>query len=314
MYIEYLKEMGTEHLNREETSFCNFFYDHIQRKRFGVGSVWAVYGALNNYAKKNLDLNLNKFVMLRSMMRNITHKYLPKQSGVITAGQFATFIGVLREEFYDQENDRSLLILVISVLMWYGLLRGCEIFYINIGDVVLNPRDCSIRIEFNHATKTRVKPFKYSIPPDFYDEFVEYIQQLSPDSHSATPFLKYRTKKYGFRDRNVGKAIHKAILRKIESVLGLKPGSVTMHMFRRSGATQMADSGAGAFQLKVAGRWRSVGVAEVYVADSLARERVAMNLLSGHSAEDNDLKLVSTYHITFTISYHQTLTDIYTID
>ena len=126
---------------------------------------------------------------------------------------------------------------------------------------------------------------------------------MSPDAHKQTPFLKYRTKKYNHRDRNVGKAIHNAILRKIESVLGLKKGSVTMHMFRRSRATQMADSGAGCFMLKVAGRWRSLGVAEVYVADSLARERTAMDMLSGHSVDEKELKLVSK------IQTHSPLTD-----
>ena len=78
LYKTYCKEMDCEHLASEQTTFCNFYYDSIQSKKFGVGSVWAVYAALNNYSKKEFGKNLNQFAMLRSMMRNITHKYLPK--------------------------------------------------------------------------------------------------------------------------------------------------------------------------------------------------------------------------------------------
>ena len=60
-----------------------------------------------------------------------------------------------------------------------------------------------------------------------------------------------------------------------------KAGKIMAHMWRWSAATQMADSGAGAFELKHAGRWRSINVAEIYVAESLARERETMKRLSG---------------------------------
>ena len=233
---------------------------------------------------------MNGFAMLRAMMRNLIYTYLPKQSGTITVEQYQKFVNVLRSQYYEDGDDMALLIMIASVLAWYGLLQACELLLINIRNVVLSPRDRSIRIDFQKATKTRVKPFKFSIPSDFYEEFEEYLRQLSPNAHVDTPFLKYRTSRYNFRDKNCGPALTKKVTKKVKEMFGFPKNMVTFHMWRRSAATQMAASGAGMFALKVAGRWRLVNTAEIYVAESLKRERDVMRMLtkSGENKRESD--------------------------
>ncbi|KAJ8915302.1 hypothetical protein NQ315_014810 [Exocentrus adspersus] len=77
-----------------------------------------------------------------------------------------------------------------------------------------------------------------------------------------------------------------SIPKKIAAYLGLpEPNSFTGHCFRRTSATFLADSGADIQVLKRHSGWRSSGVAEAYVEDSIENKVNISKILFSNSTE-----------------------------
>ena len=79
----------------------------------------------------------------------------------------------------------------------------------------------------------------------------------------------------------MGPRKHTAVLRKIELFLGLTPNSMTCHCWRRSAATELANSGISLLGLKRAGRWKNLKSAEEYLEHSIPVQRDRMTRLFG---------------------------------
>ena len=77
----------------------------------------------------------------------------------------------------------------------------------------------------------------------------------------------------------MGKGRHAGILRRIESFLGLPPNSLTSHVWRRSAATELANSGISLLGLKRAGRWKNLASAEEYLEHSIPVQQDRVNRL-----------------------------------
>ena len=77
----------------------------------------------------------------------------------------------------------------------------------------------------------------------------------------------------------MGKMKHSATLRKIELFLNLAPKRLSSHYWRRSAATELANSGISLLGLKRAGRWKNLKSAEEYLEHCLPVQRDRMTRL-----------------------------------
>lgn len=280
-YLEYCKKENRDNIE-DETTVCNYFYDSLcVNKTFGLGSVWNKYSCLNNHINKSYGINLNSYRQLRTFMTNVTARYVPKKSGTMTFGEFQQLTQELRRLAEDGDHNARLHLIAV-ILMWYGMLRAGEVFMITVNNVTLNHESKKVRINFTAPTKTRKTGFAYMIPSTFFEDFVVYISELNSRCGKDTCFLKrWSQKKH--RNRNAGKAILDKLRTHCEQQFPRLKGKITHHMWRRSAATTLADNGANSFQIKMAGRWNTIKVAEGYVAESQIRMEDTMNLLNSET-------------------------------
>ena len=254
LYESYCRECGIP--EKSEVSVCYFIHEMLNRKIFGVGSVWSVYSCLNwTYSTKYRE-NLNKYRQLRALLTGLTKHYIPKKSGVISAEK----IKELLTKKLRMDDPFELMTIVTVALAYFGLLRKSEILTLEYQDVHLDKKNRLIEVFYDHPSKTRPIGFKYTIPSWLFDAFERYTEQIK-DKKPSGRFLKNAVKaKYGkiVRKTNMGKGRIDIMLRRIEILLGLEPKVLTAHCFRRSGATALADSGASVINIKRAGRWRSL--------------------------------------------------------
>ena len=96
--------------------------------------------------------------------------------------------------------------------------------------------------------------------------------------------MRYWQKKERYRKNPAGITLLRRLSEEIEDEFQELVGMLTNHLLRRSAATEMANNGANALQLKMAGRWNNIKTAEGYVADILDREHDAMRMLNGRHA------------------------------
>ena len=66
-----------------ENTVVFFFKWHLDKKRFGIGSVWSVYSCVNHLFAKRWGKNLNTFLALRMFLKALTKWYVPKKSDII---------------------------------------------------------------------------------------------------------------------------------------------------------------------------------------------------------------------------------------
>ena len=128
-------------------------------------------------------------------------------------------------------------------------------------------------MDFKDSIKSRARGFGFAAPPKTYDWFVTYISQIGKKKESKVPigekkFLKNYSFKGKKRYQNMGRDRISSILRRIETFLGLDPLTLTVHIFRRTSETFLADSDISLLGLKRAGRWKSLTSAEEYIKHS----------------------------------------------
>ena len=283
-YLKYCQDNELRDI-KTEANICNYFHERVHvEKQFGLGSIWNKYSGLNNYFQHHHGIDLNTYRELRTFMTNITAKYVPKKSGTMRLTQFKLLLDRFRRRMKETDsNPDNRLYFVTACILWFGLLRGKEAFLIDIQDVQLDYSNRSIRIMVTKATKTRKTGFSYVVPSEYFAEFSDYMTELG-ETDRTKRFLRYYTKSKSSRGRNAGRGLLQRLVEEIEDEFPELEGILTNHLWRRSAATAMADSGANSFQIKVAGRWNNIKTAEGYVATSLVRENQAMNLLNGRLA------------------------------
>ena len=204
LYCDREKRLDVAH----ETNFCNYFHDCLESKEFGVGSVWTIYAGLNNWTKKRYRINLNTYSNLRTMMTNLTRRHIPKKSSTLTSSQFETLVDHLETDSHENENHDATIQLVAALLLWYGLLRGNEVFMIDMQDVVLDNANRTIHIHFSKPTKTRTSSFSFQIPSRFFNTFYCYKNEIREGISPSTRFLKNWSEMYRCRYTNTGRTIH----------------------------------------------------------------------------------------------------------
>jgi hypothetical protein len=83
------------------------------------------------------------------------------------------------------------------------------------------------------------------------------------------------------RRKNMGPRMLWQHLRRVEEVLSLPANSLTGHVWRRSAATVLANSGCSEINLKRAGRWKKLQSAEEYMDHCIPVQKDRMSRLDG---------------------------------
>ena len=221
-------------------------------------------------------------------MLNVTKFYKPNRAKILTYSQIEK---VLRE-MKNEEEDLNFK--VIICLMFFGLLRGCEVLAITRDEVEIDEETREVNVTYKKSTKTRVSGFSYIIPPQFAYIFEKYFTEWDGNDDSDNLVKNYAPSTHKKRRTNTGWRSMTKMLRRIEEILGLKKGSLTTHCLRRSAATCLANGGASLIQLKRAGRWTSDKVAQEYIEHCVPEKRKRVNMLTGGSIID--IRTVSAYH------------------
>ena len=186
----------------------NYFLHRLKAKKFTVATVWSRYSAINSYFKTSFSTNCNSFANLRIFMLNVTKFYKPNRAKILTYGQIEKVLRELKNE------EEDLNFKVIICLMFFGLLRGCEVLAISRDEVEIEEETREVNVTYKKSTKTRVSGFSYMIPPQFAYIFEKYftewdgnddsdnlVKNYAPTTHKKTQ-NKYRL---AFHDEDVKK-------------------------------------------------------------------------------------------------------------
>ena len=251
-YVKYSRE--NDEREDKESTVCHYFHDSLNNRDFGVGSVWSIYACINSGMRTKYGMQMNKWCELRTMLVNITKYYIPKKSDIITKEQFKTLILLC----FDPNNPSDLASIITISLMYCGLLRQSEVHEIRVEDVKVSKESDNIYVDFARPTKSRARGFGFMLPTFLTPYFKLYCSQLDRTGKHGKPlktsqFLKNYNLRSKKRSQNMGKMKHFATLRKIELFLKLTPKSLTSQCWRRSAATELANSGISLLGLKRAG-------------------------------------------------------------
>ena len=273
----------------EENTLINYMHEVLDKGSVGVGSLWGHYSAINQLLRVEYDKNANAWPRLRKLMKNVTKWHVPKQSQIITHEKLKS---LLTEKLSPYKNHFERLAVIAIALMYFGLLRQGEVREIKMENVKLNNDDQTISVEFKKRTKSRARGFSFSIPSYLYDIFKVYINELRPKSRGENFLKNWKLNKDGIggiRVQNMGKDQLTRVLDIVSRLLKIDRSKISGHIWRRSAATCLANSGMSLLNLKRAGRWQSLTSCERYLEHSLSIRMDRMNRLDGAISESSTL-------------------------
>ena len=82
--------------------------------------------------------------------------------------------------------------------MYFGLLRGCEVFQID-KDFLMFEDDGVITVNFSKGTKTRAKGFAFDIPASFREAFELYWSQIATEGEKNYSAISEELQKVSFK-------------------------------------------------------------------------------------------------------------------
>lgn len=283
MYLKYANERSQTETS--DITVMHFFVDMLEKKKFGLGSVFSIYACVNAGFQREFGINLNQNKELMKLLINLTKYYQPTKTRILTEHEMEKVF----TEIFDPKKHDDLLYLVTIALMYYGLLRQNEVHAIKVQDVTIVEDKKIIHVNFPNPTKSRARGFAFTIPPELYDVFITYLKQLRAKDRQTlanSQFLK-NAQKSGIRKQNMGRDRHNIILKRISDYFGFDK-RLTSHTWRRSAATILANSGISVLGLKRAGRWKNLESAEHYIEHSQPVLIDWMKRLSKHAREEKE--------------------------
>ena len=165
-------------------------------------------------------------------------------------------------------NPEDTLMGVGASLMYYGLLRMVDVMNVTVEDVRIVKGE-RVSVKFEHERKRKNPGFSFFIPLIYSPMFERYKSQLNPYAKKNSRFLKNFNDRTKIRNQNAGRNAVSRWITRICQILGVPKEGYTTHAFRRSAATNLADSGVSFVNLKRHGQWASDSVVEGYIANSL---------------------------------------------
>jgi integrase len=205
---------------------------------------------------------------------------VPKKARVLTKEQVEKFL-------VEAPDDYWLLYKVITIFGIFGACRCDELLSLTVKDVedVENYIIVTLRNTKNLTTRRfTITDEVCSFQPCAL--YRKYAALRSRQAGQLRFFLTYRNGKC--ISLNVGQHTIGGVPKKIATYLGLQePELYTGHSFRRSAATMVVDAGGDILTLKRAGGWKSSGIAEGYVDDSINKKiEIAKKMFPGRNSTD----------------------------
>ena len=202
-------------------------------------------------------VDLKNFKKLTLMLKKNSKESAPqKKSKIFTKEQLV--------DFWDRAPNTPDVVLdkLISQIGYFGLLRSGEIRKLQFEMFQL--KEDSVWIYYDKVQKTTKDLHRFILPRiDEYKLYMSYFED--PKGHF---FRTYRKTLKRFIVTPMGKNTIASAAKRIAKFLNLDPNGYGGHTWRRTGATELANSGASTIELKRAGRWKSDNVAHGYVDSS----------------------------------------------
>ena len=247
---------------RDDQMLKGFFME--LSKKYAASTLWVIYSCVNAYFIEKYGTKLNTMPRLSKFLKQVTQHHVCRKSKVFTKDQ------VHRVLMYAQEsgNPEDTLMGVGVALMYYGLLRSVDVLNVEVSDVEV-VKGKTVYISFEHKRKRRNPGFAFHIPLIYSPVFHRYTSELNPYAKKDSRYLKNFNDKTRIRTQNAGRGAVSRWISRMCDILGVSKTGYTTHAFRRSAATNLADSGVSFVNLKRHGQWSSDSVVEGYIANSL---------------------------------------------
>ncbi|KAF2895723.1 hypothetical protein ILUMI_10447 [Ignelater luminosus] len=252
-------------------------------------SLWSKYSMLKALLKIRDGVNIKKFSKLSAFLKWKSRGYCAQKSKTFSRDEIKRFL-------LQAPDDKYLMMKVVLIL---GVAGGCsrdELCRISIDDI----EDTGIIIIVNIPKSETNKERYFVIQCENEDLNMAYIFRKYANLRPAGTkhrrfFLFYKQGQCTVRP--VGINTFGKIPSDIAKYLGLNnPYSYSGHCFRRSSATLLANAGADVLSLKRHGGWKSNGVPERYIKESLENQKqIADQLLSGHDYKDSTDTVADTF-------------------
>ena len=194
--------------------------------------------------------------------------------------------------YFSSGDERDLLKSVTILVAYYGLLRMADLLKIKAKGVIYNKKEGCYQVVFNYKRKRKNTGMTYLIPACYNVIMEKYISQLldTKTNKKKVRFLKNYNANAKARLQNAGKTNLGKFAKETVKDLGLEEAKSSNHSWRRSGATNLADSGCTMTNLKRHGQWTSDAVAEGYIDNSRPLCLKKMNMLKSERLKEEDRK------------------------
>ena len=234
------------------------------KKKYAASTLWVIYSCVNAHFVEKYGIKLNTMPRLTKYLKLITSHHVTKKSKVFNKD------AIHRVLMFAQEsgNPEDTLMGIGVSLMYYGLLRMIDVLNVTIDDVKV-VRGERVNVNFEHERKRKNPGFAFYIPLIYSPMFERYKSQLNPYAKKSSRFLKNYNERTKIRNQNAGRNAVTRWITRICQILGVPKEGYTTHAFRRSAATNLADSGVSFVNLKRHGQWASDSVVEGYIANSV---------------------------------------------
>lgn len=269
----------------------------MQSEKFAPSSLYTKISMLKSslLAKKNIDIK--KYHKVDSYLRQNAVGYIPKKSKTLSKEEVLNFLNNASDEDYLMEK----------VALAFGILGACrkgEIVNIKLRDIEDKGSVLVINIPVTKNYKARSFCVLDNQELNAMGLYRKYLA-LRPENVGHDRFF-LSCKKGRCTRQPVGKNTIGGICKKIALFLGLEnPSLYTGHCFRRSAATQLADSGGDITMLKRLGGWKSTSVTEGYIDDSMCSKNKISRLLAGVSSSVSSNDSVGNVETTMTVEASQ---------
>ena len=262
----FMKRHGVEDVF-DQTAMMEFF-EELNRE-YKPSTLWVIYSCINSWYNIEHNFDLKEQKGLRKLLKKWTEHHVATKAAVFGPDEVHKIV----MNWGASLDPKKELGAVAILLSYYGLLRMADLMKVTKKDVSYDVRERCWRVDFNHDRKRRNNGLTYLIPNDYNYIMQQYYIHLADHDKQKQlhepRFLRNWNVKAKMRIQNAGHGNISKIARMAAEELKLEnPKTFTMHSWRRSGATNLADAGCSITDLKRFGQWKSDSVAEGYIANS----------------------------------------------
>ncbi|KAJ8672430.1 hypothetical protein QAD02_003689 [Eretmocerus hayati] len=253
------KEDNIKSLSESEENNLLVYFQTLTVKKVAPPTLWSVWSMLRKTLGTRDDIDLSRFLSLKSYIKKVNKGYKPRKAFVLRWNHIMKFMN----EAPDSTELARKIMLIFAIC---GCLRCDEIKNMKIHDI----EDLGDRLLVSVNDNKNDYSGQFIIGTMFYAKVKSYIALREKIKQLDTDRLFIRYKDGKCYSQPIG--IHKIgeTPCRIATYLGLpKPERYTGHSFRRSSATLLSDSGATMQMIEQLGRWRSDAIAQGYLEDSL---------------------------------------------